>query len=188
MSRIAMLRPEDLNEKQRNIYDSIQAGARGKIGIRGPFNPWLRSPGMAEPAQKLGEFLRFDTSLGSRLAEFAILLAGRHCNSPYEFAAHAPLAIKGGLDPDIVEAVRTKKRPAFKNPEEKAVYDFSMMLLEQCFVDDKTYGNLLDQVGEQGVVEVVGLLGYYTMVCMTLNVFQVPLREGMKPPFDPEEG
>ena len=142
---------------------------------------------MADPAQKLGTFLRFDTSLGARLAEFAIIMAGRHCNAPYEFAAHAPLAIKGGLAPDIVEAVRTKKPPAFKNPDEKAVYDFSVMLLERHQVDDKTYGNLLEHVGEQGVVEVIGILGYYTMVCMTLNAFQVPLREGMEPPFDIEE-
>lgn len=184
MSRIPVLRPEELNEDQRKVYEDIQSGERGKIGIRGPFNPWLRSPKMADLAQRLGAFFRFNTSLEQRLSELAIIIAGRHCNSPYEFAAHTPIAIKGGLDPGIVDAIRLKKPPVFKKADERAVYRFSITLLETHDVDDATYNDLLEQVGEQGVVEVIGILGYYTMVSMTLNVFQVPLREGMTYPFE----
>ena len=88
------------------------------------------------------------------------------------------------LDPGIVDAIRLKKQPVFKKADERAVYCFSVMLLETRDVDDATYNDLLEQVGEQGVVEVIGILGYYTMVSMTLNVFQVPLREGMTYPFE----
>jgi len=184
MSRIAALLPGEMSDEQRRAYEEIQTGPRGKIGLVGPFNAWLRSPEMAGVAQKLGSFLRFKSVLELRLVELAIIIAGRHCNAAFEFAAHAPRAIKAGLDAGIVEAIRTRKPPVFEKPDEQAVYNFSMVLLEKHKVDDRIYQDLLEQVGERGIVEVIGLLGYYTMVSMTLNTFQVPLREGMKEPFD----
>ena len=183
MSRISLLVREQLNEDQLRVYEELQRGERGTVGLGGPFNAWIRSPGVANPAQKLGAFLRYNTSLEKRLSELAIIMAGKHCRSTFEFASHAPKAIAGGLDPAIVEAIRTGQQPVIEKPDEKAVHAFSKMLLTTHTVDDRTYEDLLRQVGEQGVVEVIALLGYYTMVCMTLNVFQTPLREGWEAPF-----
>ena len=183
MSRISLLTRDQLTGDQVRVYDEIQSGERGAIGLGGPFNAWIRSPGMADHAQKLGAFLRYNTSLEKRLSELAIITAGKHCRCSFEFASHAPKAIAGGLDPAIVESIRTGQEPVFEKPDEKAVYDFSKMLLTTHTVADRIYEDLLSQVGEQGVVEVIALLGYYTMVSMTLNVFQTPLREGWEAPF-----
>ncbi|MFC1886019.1 carboxymuconolactone decarboxylase family protein [Thermodesulfobacteriota bacterium] len=183
MSRISLLAREQLNDDQLKIYDELQSGERGRVGLGGPFNAWIRSPGMAGPAQKLGEFLRFNTSLESRLSELAIIMAGKHCRCAFEFASHAPKALAGGLDPAIVEAIRTGQQPMIEKPDEKAVYAFCNALLTTHNADDQTYEDLLKQVGEKGVMEVTALLGYYTMVSMTLNVFQTPFREGWEAPF-----
>jgi 4-carboxymuconolactone decarboxylase len=162
------------------VADAIIAGPRG--GLRGPFEPWLRSPLLADRAQKLGEYCRFNNSLSKDLAELAICLVGRHFKAQYEFYAHARLAKEAGLSADLVEAVRTRQTPPFARAEERIVYDFVSEYLETNRVAQPNYKRAIDAFGEQGVVDLVGVCGYYMLVSMTLNVFEMPLPPGVPEP------
>ena len=167
------------------------AGPRGKTGflsrsrpIGGPFAPWLRSPDFADLAQRLGAFARYGTALEPRLSELAIIVVGAAWKADYEFAAHGPMAIRAGVSPDVVEAVARGEVPRFERSDERIVYEFARELVESREVADERYAAAADLLGEAGTVELVGILGYYTLVCMTLNAFEVPLGEGMVPPFE----
>ena len=188
MSRMTLLTPAELKSEQLRVYEAIGAGPRGGSiaspsgGLMGPFNAWLRSPGLADPAQKLGAFLRFQTTLPARLSELAILITARHWSAQFEWHAHEPLARKGGLAPEIIAAIKARQRPPFANDDEELVYDFCTAVYETRGVDERTYKAAVAAFGEQGVVELVGLLGYYAFVSMTLNVFEAPLPDGVAPP------
>ncbi|TAJ86779.1 carboxymuconolactone decarboxylase family protein [Reyranella sp.] len=177
------LTPLDLNKltpDQKQVADAILTGPRG--GLRGPFEPWLRSPVLADRAQKLGEYCRFNNSLPKDLSELAICLIGRHFKAQFEFYAHARLAKEAGLSADIVEAIRVRATPPFKRDVEKVVYDFVTEYLETNRVATANYRRAIDAFGEQGVVDLVGVCGYYMLVSMTLNVFEVPLPPGEPDP------
>ncbi len=182
MSRLTMLAPEDMSDAQRRVADEITSGPRRRLA--GPFNAWLRSPELADRAQKLGAFLRFGTSLSKRLKELAILVTARHWNAQFEWHAHEPEALDGGLDPDIIAAIRARRRPDFTNADEELVYQVSRALHEDHRIDDALYARSIETLGEGGTAELVGLLGYYTLVSMTLNAFDVPLPDGVAPPLD----
>lgn len=193
MSRLDVIQPEAMTDAQRRVHDEIVQGPRGtvhgrSIGLSGPFNAWIRSPVLADHAQRLGAFLRFGTALPARLTELAIIVVGRHMNARFEFAAHAPLAIRAGLDPAIVEAIRTRTPPRFAAADEAAVYDLAMALVNRHDVDDATYARAHATVGEAGLVELVAIVGYYGMVSLTLNTFRVPLRDDMVDPFAGTDG
>ena len=177
------LTPLDLNKltpDQKQVADAILTGPRG--GLRGPFEPWLRSPVLADRAQKLGEYCRFNNSLPKDLSELAICLIGRHFKAQFEFYAHARLAKEAGLSADIVEAIRVRATPPIKRDVEKVVYDFVTEYLETNRVATANYKRAIDAFGEQGVVDLVGVCGYYMLVSMTLNVFEVPLPPGEPDP------
>ena len=140
------------------------------------------SPHLADRAQKLGEYCRFNNSLPKDLSELAICLVGRHFKAQYEFYAHARLAKEAGLSPAIVEAVRTRQSPPFTRDVEKIVYDFVTEYLETNRVSAPNYKRAVDAFGEQGVVDLVGVCGYYMLVSMTLNVFEMPLPPGEPDP------
>ena len=184
MPRLPTLTPEQMTDAQRAVYDTISAGPRGS-GARGPFNAWLQSPDFADRAQHLGALLRFGTSLSARLKELAILTVARHWTAQFEWYAHKKFAIDGGLALDIIDALEARQRPDFVHNDEAAVYDFSIELHATHGVSDGTYANAEKHLGSAGVVELVGLLGYYTMVSMTLNVFEVGLPEGEPLPLKP---
>ena len=176
------LTPLDLNKltpEQKKAADAIVAGPRG--GLRGPFEAWLRSPVLADRAQRLGEYCRFNNTLPKDLMELAICLIGRHFKAQFEFYAHARLAKEAGLAAEIVEAIRTRQTPPFKREAERIVYDFVTEYLATNRVAAPNYKRAVDAFGEQGVVDLVGVCGYYMLVSMTLNVFEVPL-----PPGEPE--
>jgi 4-carboxymuconolactone decarboxylase len=179
MPRLAPLDLDKLTPEQKTVADAIVAGPRG--GLRGPFEPWLRSPVLADRAQKLGEYCRFNNSLPNDLSELAICLVGRHFKAQYEFYAHARLAKQAGLSAEIVEAIRTRATPVFTRESERVVYDFVTEYLETNRVATANYKRAVDAFGEQGVVDLVGVCGYYMLVSMTLNVFEMPL-----PPGEPE--
>ena len=188
MSRLAMLTTDTMTDAQRTVHDAIMSGPRGRVhgrgtGLLGPFNAWIRSPSIAGHAQQLGAFLRFGTQLPTRLSELAIIMVGRHMRAAFEFAAHAPLAIQGGLSEDVVDAIRKGETPSFTKQDERTVHSFAKELLEQHRVSNATYQSALELLGEQAVVELVALVGYYSLVSLTLNAFEVPLREGMQDPF-----
>jgi 4-carboxymuconolactone decarboxylase len=180
MSRLAPLELAKLTPEQKQVADAIVAGPRG--ALRGPFEPWLRSPALADRAQKLGEYCRFHNSLPKDLSELAICLIGRHFKAQYEFYAHARLAKEAGLSEAIVEAIRTRQTPTFTRDEERIVYDFVTEYLATNRVAKPNYERALTKFGEKGVVDLVGVCGYYMLVSMTLNVFEMPLPAGVAEP------
>jgi len=180
MPRIAALKPADMNPEQRRFHDDIVAGPRGSM--RGPFQAWIHSPEFADRAQRVGEYCRFNSVLEPRLSELAILITARTWTAQFEWYAHEPMALKGGLAPGIIADIRDRKDPVFVREDEAAVYTFCMELYRDNKVCEETYQVAKKQLGEQGVVDLVGVLGYYVMVSMTLNVFEMPLPEGVSPP------
>src|SRR6478752_5837457 len=180
MPRLVPLDLEKLTPEQKKVADAIVAGPRG--GLRGPFDPWLRRPELADRAEKLGEYCRFNNSLPKDLSELAICLIGRHFKAQYEFYAHARLAREAGLSAEFVEAIRTRQTPPFKRDVEKVVYDFVTEYLATNRVSAPNYKRAIDAFGEPGVVDLVGVCGYYMLVSMTLNVFEMPL-----PPGEPDQ-
>ena len=181
MPRIPDLVLEKLSAEQRRAYDAIVAGPRGRVV--GPLRVWLESPQLADHAQALGAFCRFGTSLPPRLSELAIITTGAFWRASFEWHAHAPMAIKAGIDPAAVEAIRTGKTPQFSRADEAAVHAFARELIETRRVSEQTYARALDVLGLQGVVELVGTLGYYSLVSLTLNAFEVPVPAGAADPF-----
>ena len=171
----------ELDADQRRVYDAIVAGPRGQV--QGPLKVWLQSAQLADRAQALGAFCRFGTSLPPRLSELAIITMGAHWRAGFEWFAHAPLAIKAGIDPDPVAAIRTGKPPKFAQPDETAVYAFAHELLTTREVSDATYQEALARLGKKGVVELTGILGYYGLISMTIKAFEVPLPAGTPDPF-----
>ena len=151
----------------------------------GPFNAWLRSPDLGDRLQKVGEYIRFNTSLPLRLNEFAILITARHWTSQYEWSAHLPLALKAGLDAKVAADLALNKRPAGMKDDEAAVYDFCTQLHRTKKVNDAAYKRAVALFGEKGVVDLIGVSGYYTAVSMTLNVAQVPVPDGKPLPLKP---
>lgn len=177
MSRLAPLDLAHLTPEQQVVADAIMSGPRG--GLRGPFEAWLRSPVLADRAQQVGEYCRFNSSLPKHLSEFAIILTGKHWKAQYEFFAHARMAVEAGLPREMVEAVRTGTTPAFRDDPERAIYTFVTEYFATNRVSDATYQQALAHLGgERGVVDLVGIVGYYGLVSMTLNVFDVGLPEG----------
>jgi 4-carboxymuconolactone decarboxylase len=180
MPRLAPLDLDKLTPEQKKVADAIASGPRG--GLRGPFEPWLRRPELADRAQKLGEYCRFNNSLPRDLSELAICLVGRHFKAQYEFYAHARLAREAGLSAEIMEAVRTRQTPPFTRDVERVVYDFVTEYLATNRVSAPNYKRAVDAFGEPGVVDLVGVCGYYMLVSMTLNVFEMPLPPGEPDP------
>ena len=193
--RFPILQADKLTPEQTKVMQALLAGPRGggtvtpeaveRILQRGPFNAWLRSPDLGDRLQKVGEYIRFNTSLSLRLNEFAILITARHWTSQYEWFAHLPLALKAGLDPKIAADLAQNKRPANMKDDEATVYDFSTQLHRTRKVTDKTYKKAVELFGERGVMDLIGVNGYYTAVSMTLNVAEVPLPAGEKNPLKP---
>lgn len=182
--RLSDLDDATLTPEQRDIHDRIKAGPRGVVV--GPLRVWLRSPPLAERAQELGAFCRYRTSLPPRLSELAILVTGAYWRSGFEFATHAPIGLASGLSPALVEAVRRGERPEGMTEEESAVHDAALELHRDKAVSAATYRRAEAVLGQVGMVELVGILGYYTLICMTINAFEVPLPEGATDPFPGE--
>ena len=180
MPRLTPLDLELLSPEQRDIADAIRNGPRG--GLRGPFEAWLRSPGLADTAQKLGAYCRFGTSLPGDINELAILLTGKHWKSQFEFWAHARLALQAGLEPAIIEAVRTGAEPPFTREIERVVHAVVTEYFQTRRLSEATYRRAIETLGEAGLVDLIGVVGYYGLVSMTLNVFEVAVPEGEKEP------
>ncbi len=169
--RFPTLTLDQMTPDQRKVASTIMAGPRKSLG--GPFNTWMRSPELADKLQQVGEHVRFHSSLPPRLNEFAILLTARAWDADYEWSAHYPLAMKAGLKPAIAAALASDKRPADMASDETAVYDFVTELRRTHRVSDPTYAAAQLVLGDQGIVDLVALSGYYDLVSMTLNTAQV---------------
>jgi 4-carboxymuconolactone decarboxylase len=180
-TRFPELTPETMTAEQRRVAEVIQSGPRG-AGLRGPFNALLRSPELADAVQKVGEVIRFRSSIPAPLNELAILVTGRKWMAQYEFYAHRQLGLRAGMRPEIADAVAEGKRPEGMGADEADVYDFASELLTYGEVSDAIYARALARFGERGVIDLVGACGYYSLVSMVLNVAQVPLPPGETPP------
>jgi len=172
---------DKMTPQQRAVADAIISGPRQRMS--GPFNAWLRSPELADRLQKVGEYVRFKTSLDKRLNEMAILMTAQYWGSQYEWFAHAPLAIKAGLDPDIVAAIGAGTKPAKMKDDEAIVWEFSTQLRRDHHVDDETYAKAVDKFGENGTMDLIAVNGYYDVVSMTLNVAHVSPPKDAQLPF-----
>jgi len=176
MPRLTPLDMDALTPAQQTIVDKMMNGPRG--GMRGPFESLLRRPELCDRVQHLGAYCRFETTLDRDVAELAIILTGKHWKAQFEFWAHARLAREAGLPDAIIEAVRTDSPVDTDNAQYRAVVDLVREYFATNRVGDAAYAQARDALGEEGVVDLIGLVGYYGLVSMTLNIFEVPLPEG----------
>jgi 4-carboxymuconolactone decarboxylase len=181
--RFAPLKYENMTPEQQGMINHLLAGDRGTT--TGPFNVMLRNPAWGDLAQAFGGQLRFHSSLPPRLSEMAILVVARLWTAQYEWYAHKPNALKGGLSPAIIESIKEGKRPANMQPDEEAVYTYTMELLTTHQVSDATFAMAKDRLTEKGVVDLMGLTGYYQLVSMLLNADRYPLPDGAQPELKP---
>lgn len=171
MSRLDTPELDTLSPEQLEVHKAISSGPRG--GVQGPLGIWLRRPELASRAQALGCYCRFDSSLEPRLSELAILTTARHWSAEFEWVHHKQPALDAGLAPNIVEAIRQGKTPEFCNADEKAVYDFSIELQTNRVVSNAAYNKAVELLSHDSVVDLVGVLGYYSLISMTINAFEV---------------
>jgi len=182
MARYQNLTPEQMTSEQRAVVENIAKGPRGSA-VRGPFMAWLPSPRFADLAQALGAHTRFGSSLPAKHYEIAILMVAKHWRAQFEWYAHAQIAEKAGIGKGIIEAIYKGEKPAAMDEQEAAIWTFAKELLQGRRVSEPTFQKAKALFGDKGVVDLVGVMGYYGLVSMTLNAFQVPLPEGEAPPF-----
>ena len=181
--RMPPIPADQLTDAQKTAIAEFRAARSADIS--GPFVPLLRSPEVMNRARAMGDYLRFRSSLPPRLSEFVILLTARKWTQQYEWNAHQPLAIKGGLRAAIVDAIAAGRKPAAMAEDEAAVYALWDEVERHQSVGDATYARAVAKVGEQGVIDVLGITGYYTMLAMVMNTTRTPLPDGVKPPLAP---
>jgi 4-carboxymuconolactone decarboxylase len=182
-NRFKPLTYDEMTAPQKKMIDNLLAGPRG--GAAGPFNVLLRSPEMGDLAATFGAATRFSTSIPPKLNELAIILVGRHWTSQFEWQAHHRAALQAGLSPAICDAIAEGRRPQGMAKDEEVVYNFVTELLNTTQMSDATFNATRAVFGERGIVDLVGVMGWYTTVSMLLNIDQYPLPEGTKPELKP---
>ena len=184
MPRLTPLDLDNLAPDQQAVVDKMLSGPRG--GMRGPFESLLRRPELCDRVQHLGAYCRFGSSLPADVSELAIILTGKHWTAQFEFWAHARLAREDGLPDEIIEAIRIDGSPAFPEGERGEQYRAAYELVTEYFatnrVSDETYQQAVAALGEGGVVDLIGVVGYYGLVSFTLNAFEVPVPDGEAEP------
>jgi 4-carboxymuconolactone decarboxylase len=177
--RMPPISTDKMTDAQKKAAEELIAGPRG--ALVGPFIPLLRSPELMSRLQKTGAYLRFNSSLPPKVSEFVILLTSRQWTQQFEWDAHLPLALKAGVQPEVSAAMSEGRRPMGMDPDEELAYDFCTELYQDQSVSDATYERAVKRFGEQGVIDMVGLRGYYSMLAMIMNVARTPLPEGKTP-------
>src|SRR5262249_28800052 len=178
--RMPPIPTEKMTDSQKKAAEVFAEG-RG-YAIRGPFVPLIRSPEVMLRAKAMGDYLRFKSTLGPRLNEMVILIAAREWTQQYEWQAHYPIAIKEGLRPDIAAAIADGRRPASMAEDEEAAYDMATEILRTKRVSDPTYQRAVARFGEQGVIDLLGVTGYYTFLAIVMNATRTALPENMAEP------
>jgi 4-carboxymuconolactone decarboxylase len=185
MPRLEMPPEAAMTPEQAAVCAEAVAGRRGKVPA--PMIAWLRNPELARRGQSVGELLRFETTLEPHLTELAILVCGRHWTSHHEWTAHKAMGLKAGLAAEVIAAIAARRTPKLDDGRQQAVYDVSSTLLSTGRVPDALYARGVAQLGERGMVELVGVLGYYCLVSLTLNTFELGLPGSVAPELqDPE--
>jgi 4-carboxymuconolactone decarboxylase len=182
--RFKPLQLSDLSERQRKILDDIREGPRGANNAAIPeaptglFGVMIRAPGLADPAQQVGAYLRYGSSLEMRISEFAIIITARYWNSPKVWTAHCKQALKAGLDRKIAEELAQGRKPSAMKEDEAVAYRYCTELHQNKGVVDETFQVTMRQFGEQGVVDLTGVAGYYTLAAMMHNINDAPFPAG----------
>ena len=185
MSRLDLPSVQAMTPDQLMVCAEAKSGPRGKVPE--PMYAWVRNPELARRTQKLGELLRFDTTIEPHLVEMAILVCARHWTAHLEWTAHKAKALNAGLDPRIIDDIAAHRTPTFDDARAEAIYATSHVLLATGRVPADIYTNALEQLGEQGLVELVAILGYYCLASLTLNTFELGLPQALAPELnDPE--
>jgi 4-carboxymuconolactone decarboxylase len=194
--RFAELRIEQMTDAQRQAAEELLAGSRRADGpagrhmatsgqFPGPYSVLLRSPDLARRWRHLAEYLRFETSLPLRLNELAILIQARFWTAQFEWWAHYPLALRAGLSQSIADDLKAGRRPAGMQPDEEAVYDFCVEMVQERRVGDATFAKLAAELSEQQIVDLVVVTGFYATVSMVLNTAEAPIPTGEDAPLAP---
>ena len=179
MQRLNPPEPSGYSPEQKRIADAV---TKSRGSVRGPFGVWLHAPGLADPAQQVGAFLRYGSKMPGNLRELIIITIGRHWGAQYEWYAHAALALEEGVSAAAVEKLRNKQVPEPLTDDERMVHELATEIVQTGRLAEASYRRGVDGLGEELMVELVGLCGYYTLISFTLNVFEVPVPEGVAPP------
>ncbi|WP_338616683.1 carboxymuconolactone decarboxylase family protein [Achromobacter sp. E1] len=182
MSRIPLPTPDTMTDDQKRVYEKIVSGPRGRLV--GPLRAALHSPELAERWQALGALLRFGTSLAPRISELAIVVTARRWNSQIEWHIHAQAARAAGISDAVLDAIQARETPVFDNADDAVVYEFARQIQETGQVDPDLYAQAVARWDAVGVVELTAVIGYYTMVSMTLNAHEIPMPDDAPPPLD----
>ena len=182
--RFKPLADDQMTPEQKKMADLVMSG-KIQGGTGGPFNILLRSPVLGEAVVRYGEYVRFKTPLPIRLNELAVLITTRHWTAQFPWYAHHRAALQAGLDEAIIGAIAVGRRPVSMQPDEEAVYNFCTELLKTSEVSDATFRAAKDKLGEAGVVELLGVVGYYGTVSMLVNTDRYPLPDGVAPELKP---
>ena len=189
-SRFPLLSNDQMTAAQKELASRIRSGPRANVAgsaansatLGSPFNVFLRSPELGDHLQNVGSYIRFKSVLGSRLSEFAILITARHWTAQYEWHAHHRLAMQAGLNPEVAAAVAQGSRPTNMKADEEAIYNFCQELHTNKSLSDASFKAVTDLFGEQGVMDLIAVNGYYSTVAMVLNVDRTPVTGGAPPP------
>ncbi|UGX99748.1 carboxymuconolactone decarboxylase family protein [Bradyrhizobium quebecense] len=181
-ARFAPLKAEELSPSQKAWADLISAPPRNAKFTVPPYRAYIRNPDLAPKLSNLSDYLRWNTSLPARLSEMAILITARHWTAQYEWSAHYPLAMKGGLDPKIADAIAKGTRPDGMKDDEAALYDLGIAFYRDRKVSDAVYKAALEKFGERGIMDIIGIMGYYDLVSMTLITMQAGSANDSVPP------
>ena len=172
MARLKTIENKDMTERQRQIHEEIVSGPRGQV--RGPLAIWLYRPELADRAQKLGRYCRYNTSLEPRLSELAILTTARIWDAAFEWQAHVPHALSGGVDSLVIDSLSADQTPDFANEDEEIVYRVTREINTTRQLSDETYNQAIKILGIEATVDLIGLLGYYALISMTIKAFNIP--------------
>ena len=179
--RLPTIPPAQYSEAQKQAAADFEAAR--KVPVFGPFEPMMYSPQVMSQARAMGDYLRYKSAIGNTLSEFAILRTAQAWSQDYEWAVHYPIALKAGIRREVADDIGAGRRPARMSPEQEAVFDFTSELLRNKQVSDATFERARSRFGSKGVIDMTGIVGYYTFLAMQLNVAQYPVAmDGKKLP------
>jgi 4-carboxymuconolactone decarboxylase len=179
--RLPTIAPAQYSPEQKQAAGEFEAAR--KVAVFGPFEPLMHSPALMSQARAMGDYLRYKSAIGNTLSELAILITAREWSQDYEWSVHYPIALKAGIKPECADAIAEGRRPAAMSADEELVYDYASELIKNKQVSSATFERAKSRFGAKGVVDMTGIVGYYTFLAMQLNVAQYqPAKDAKKLP------